>query len=116
MYTGMILENALHGGRPLMSAEELIQRQSAGENVTVVDARVPAQYEKAHADGAKSVPHADIRKAAESLDRNAVVVTYCNEGTTGNAAQNILINQGFRRVYNLSGGMKQYSATRKIKK
>lgn len=116
MYTGMILENALHGGRPLMSAEELMQRQSAGENVTVVDARVPAQYEKAHADGAKSVPHADIRKAAESLDRNAVVVTYCNKGTTGNAAQNILINQGFRRVYNLSGGMKQYSATRKIKK
>lgn len=117
MYTGMILENAIHGKRPLMTAQELLMRQSAGEQVTVIDTRVPAQYEKAHVDGANSIPHAEIREAAESLDKDDVVVTYCNKGTTGNAVQNILINFGFKRVYNLSGGMKQYSATRKtIKK
>ena len=117
MYTGMILENAIHGGRPLMTAQELLMRQSAGEQVTVIDTRVPAQYEKAHVDGANSIPHAEIREAAESLDKDDVVGTYCNKGTTGNAVQNILINIGFKRVYNLSGGMKQYSATRKsIKK
>ena len=116
MYTGMILENAIHGGRPLMTAQELLRRQEAGEQVTVIDTRVPAQYEKSHVEGANSIPHAEIREAAESLDKDDIIVTYCNKGTTGNAVQNILLNKGFRRVYNLSGGMKQYTATRKIKK
>lgn len=113
LYTGMILENAIHGGRPLMTAQELLARQSAGETVMVIDTRVSAQYEKAHVDGAASIPHAALRAAADTLDRDAVTVTYCNKGTTGNAAQNILINKGFWRVYNLSGGMKQYKAVRR---
>ncbi|MEZ4510065.1 MAG: FAD-dependent oxidoreductase, partial [Eubacteriales bacterium] len=56
MYTGMILENAIHGGRPLMTAQELLARQEAGEQVTVIDARVSAQYEKVHVEGANSIP------------------------------------------------------------
>lgn len=108
LYTGMILENAIHGGRPLMSAQELLARQAAGEPIKVIDTRIPAQFETAHVDGAVSIPHAELREAAETLDRNETIVTYCNKGTTGNAAQNILINRKFTRVYNLSGGMKQY--------
>jgi NADPH-dependent 2,4-dienoyl-CoA reductase/sulfur reductase-like enzyme/rhodanese-related sulfurtransferase len=116
LYTGMILENAIHGGRPLMTAQELIARQSAGENVTIIDTRTVAQYEKAHVEGAVSIPHEALRAAADTLDRDAVTLTYCNKGTTGNAAENILINKGFRRVYNLSGGMKQYTMVRKLLK
>ena len=42
------------------------------------------------------------------LDKNATTITYCNKGVTGNAAQNILLNEGFKEVYNLSGGNKNY--------
>jgi len=48
------------------------------------------------------------------MDKDTVTVTYCNKGVTGNAAQNILINKGFKKVYNLSGGLKQFSKTQKI--
>jgi len=113
IYTGMILENALHGGRPLMAADELIALQRAGEPVTVIDARTVAQFEQSHVEGARNIPHSDLRGSVASLNKDAIVVTYCNKGTTGNAAQNILINNGFKCVYNLSGGMKQYSAVRK---
>ena len=115
LYTGMILENAIHGARPLITAEELMERQHAGESMTIIDARIPAQYEKGHVDGAVSIPHAELRGAAELLNKEAVVVTYCNKGTTGNAAQNILIKKGFKRVYNLSGGMNQYRMVKKKK-
>lgn len=115
LYTGMILENAIHGARPLMTAEELLARQSAGELVNIIDARIPAQYEKGHADGAVSLPHATLREEAKKLDRNLTTVTYCNKGTTGNAAQNILLQMGFGRVYNLSGGMNQYRMVKKKK-
>lgn len=109
MYTGMILDNAIHKGRSLMTAQELDTLMQSGEKYTLIDARAVAQFEKNHIEPAESIPHAKLRVAAESLDKDAVFITYCNKGTTGNAAQNILINQGFKRVFNLSGGQKQYS-------
>lgn len=111
MYTGMILENAIHKGRPLMTAQELDVLVQSGEKYTLIDARVLTQYEKDHVDTAQSIPHEKLRKTAESLDKDTVTVTYCNKGTTGNAAQNILLGKGFKRVFNLSGGQKQYRKT-----
>ncbi|HWQ80526.1 MAG TPA: hypothetical protein VN381_16990 [Anaerovoracaceae bacterium] len=48
MYTGMILENAIHGGRPLMTAQELDTLMQSGESYALIDARVAAQYDKKH--------------------------------------------------------------------
>lgn len=115
MYTGMILENAIHRGRPLMTAGELDGIAASGQPYALIDTRAPAQYARRHVPGARSIPHEKLREAAETLDRDTVTVTYCNKGVTGNAAQNILINKGFRHVYNLSGGEKQY-ATEHLKK
>jgi NADPH-dependent 2,4-dienoyl-CoA reductase/sulfur reductase-like enzyme/rhodanese-related sulfurtransferase len=111
MYTGMILDNAIHRGRPLMTTQELDALMQSGKKYTLIDARAVAQYEKNHIETAESIPHAKLRAATKSLDKDAVAVTYCNKGTTGNAAQNILLGRGFKRVFNLSGGQKQYSKT-----
>lgn len=111
MYTGMILDNAIHNGRPLITAQELDALIESGQPYELIDARAVAQYEKGHVDTSRSIPHATLRDAAETLDNNVVAVTYCNKGVTGNAAQNILLNRGFKTVYNLSGGHKQYSIT-----
>ncbi|MGB8451249.1 MAG: FAD-dependent oxidoreductase [Anaerocolumna sp.] len=108
MYTGMILENAIHGGRPLLTAKQLDKLMASGEKYTLIDARVSAQYEIEHVENAKGIPHANLRAAVEKLDKDTIAVTYCNKGVTGNAAQNILINHGFKKVFNLSGGHKQY--------
>lgn len=108
MYTGMILDNAIHKGRPLITAGGLDELMESGEKYNLIDARETVQYEKGHIDTAENVPHAKLRTSAESLDKDAVTVTYCNKGVTGNAAQNILLNKGFHRVYNLSGGQRQY--------
>ena len=108
LYTGMILENAIHQGRPVMTAQELDALMQSGEPYALVDARAASQYEQKHINSAKSMPHAKLRAGLDELSRDAVIVTYCNKGVTGNAAQNILIGNGFKRVYNLSGGHKQY--------
>lgn len=113
MYTGMILDNAINRGRELITPSELSKLIKKGTDITVIDARVNKQYEEAHVDGAINIPHGQIRKKAEELDKEKVVVTYCNKGVTGNAAQNILINRGFKKVYNISGGHKNYKAQSK---
>ena len=94
-----------------MSAKELDALMQSGEKYTLIDARAVAQYEKNHIQTAVSIPHAKVRTTAEELDMDAVAIAYCNKGTTGNAVQNILLNKGFKQVYNLSGGQKQYGIT-----
>ena len=111
MYTGMILDNAISKGRPLITAYELDTLINSGEKYTLIDARAAAQYDKEHVDTAQSIPHATLRNSSEALDKDTVAITYCNKGVTGNAAQNILLNKGFKRVFNLSGGHKQFKKT-----
>ena len=112
MYSGMILDNALHRGRRLVTAGELIAHR---ELYTVIDVRSKADYDKGHIEGAVSIPHEELKERMGELDKNSKYVTHCNKGTTGNAAQNLLLNSGFSEVYNLSGGYSQYRVTKSIK-
>ncbi|MHC1684462.1 MAG: FAD-dependent oxidoreductase [Clostridiaceae bacterium] len=111
-YTGMILDNALNKNRPIITAKEAQKLINSGEKIQVIDARVNKQYDEAHVDTAVNMPHGKLREESQGLDKDALTITYCNKGVTGNAAQNILINQGFKKVYNLSGGHKFYKATK----
>lgn len=108
MYSGMIIDNAINRGRQLITAQELDTLMQSGENYNLIDARAVTQYEKEHIETAQSIPHAKLRNASETLDKKTVAITYCNKGITGNAAQNILLNKGFKKVFNISGGYKQY--------
>lgn len=112
MYTGMILDNAISKGRPLITAQELDGLMRSGEKYALIDARAENQYEKDHIQSAQNIPHEQLRDAIKTLDKDAATVTYCNKGVTGNAAQNILLNTGFKKVFNISGGHKQYRKTR----
>lgn len=111
MYTGMILENNIHRGRKQVTAQELDAIMQSGEPYTLIDTRVPGQYAEGHIDTARSIPHAEFRAAVDTLDKDEITVTYCNKGVTGNATQNILMGKGFKNVYSLSGGRKQYKVT-----
>ncbi len=112
MYTGMILDNAIARGRSLITASALDALAATGEPIAVIDARVVKQYAQAHIPNAENLPQEKIRENLDTLNKNATIITYCNKGTTGNAAQNILLNKGFGKVLNLSGGFKQYKSTR----
>lgn len=108
LYTGMALDNAVSSGTPLMTPTELIQRQANGEQLQIIDTRSKKQYETSSVKGAIHIPLAELRDRLLELDKNVTTITYCNKGVTGNAAQNILLNEEFKEVYNLSGGNKNY--------
>lgn len=111
-YTGMILDNSLNKNRPIITAKEAQSLVDKGTKIQVIDARVNKQYEESHVDTAVNMPQDKLREELETLDKDALTITYCNKGVTGNAAQNILINHGFNKVYNLSGGHKFYKETK----
>lgn len=108
MYTGMILDNAINNNRKLINARALKELIVSGKEYNLIDTRITSQYEENHIETAINIPHVKLRDELSKLNPNIPTITYCNKGTTGNAAQNILINHGFKEVYNLSGGMKHY--------
>ncbi|MFR1799804.1 MAG: FAD-dependent oxidoreductase [Enterococcus casseliflavus] len=107
-YTGMALNNDINNDTPLMTPIELLRRIDSGEKLQIIDTRSRKQFETSKVEGAIHIPLAELRDRYEELGKECVTVTYCNKGVTGNAAQNILLKKGFRRVYNLSGGNKNY--------
>jgi rhodanese-related sulfurtransferase len=113
LYTGMALDNALHGN-PLMTPAQLVETQQKGETIQVVDTRSAKDFEKGHVKDAIHIPLGELRARAGELSKEIPTVTYCNKGVTGNAAQNVLINLGFQEVYNLSGGNKNYQSYLKM--
>ena len=108
-YTGMILDNAINYKRGIITTEQLTK---INEDIQIIDARSTKDFEnKGSVKNAINIPQAKLRSESEKLDKDTLTITYCNKGVTGNAAQNILINQGFKKVLNLSGGHKFYKAT-----
>lgn len=78
-----------------------------GQNVIVIDTRSPQAFAAEHIPGAVSLPHRAMDKATTaSLDRNALIVTYC-DGIGCNASTKGALNMtrlGFR-VKELMGGL-----------
>ena len=110
-YTGMALDNAISRGRELITSEAI---RKNSKDIQIIDARSESDYsKKGCVDKAVNIPHARLRETIAELDPNKITVTYCNKGVTGNAAQNILLNHGFTKVYNLSGGHRFYIGTSK---
>ena len=108
MYTGMILDNAINKGRKLISPAQLQKKIEEGVDLNIIDARFEGEFEQSHVKGSTNIPLDKIRKAADTLDKDKPVVSYCNRGVTSNAVQNILINKGFKKAYNLSGGYSNF--------
>ena len=106
-YAGMVLDNSLDHDRPLMRAKELKTLLDKGR-VTLIDVREYPQFEKGHIPGAVNISLAELRSKTGEIKHDLPVVVYCNSGTSGNAAQNIMINSGFKEVFNLSGGYKNW--------
>ncbi|MGN7854327.1 FAD-dependent oxidoreductase [Exiguobacterium sp. 22311] len=113
LYTGMALDNAIKKTARLITPNELMKQVAEGKMFQIIDTRSKSQFEKNHVDGAMHIPLGELRARATELDPALPTIIYCNKGVTGNAAQNVLKNLGFKDVCNLSGGNKNYQQCKK---
>lgn len=102
IYTGMILENHIKKNLKLQTPKELLQQLN--EKVQIIDIRSPLLYRNAHIEGAINIPQQFIRDNINALDKDKPVILYCMSAWTSNAVQNILIQEKFKDVKNVTGG------------
>ena len=95
---------------PVVKAEQI----SDLSNYQVLDAREKEEFEVSHLSGAKWVGYETFNlKNVEGLDRNKPVLVYCTVGARSQEIGKKLQQAGFTRVYNLYGGIIQWSNSEK---
>lgn len=107
MYTGLLLTEAMKK-YPLITPTELNEKIDSGSELTIIDVRNKDSYEKDHIQGAINIPVDTLRDSQKSLNKSEEIVVYCGSGNSSTVAQEILVNTGFEKVYNLTGGLTNY--------
>jgi adenylyltransferase/sulfurtransferase len=88
-----------------ISARDLHSRLLRGDDLVLLDVREPNEWNIAHLDGAKLLPVNSITQRASELDTASEMVIYCKTGIRSARALNDLRGLGFRKLWNLKGGI-----------
>jgi len=74
----------------------------------LLDVRTEYEFRKGTLKGAINIPLDSLRDRLNELDKNKPVYVFCQVGLRGYVASRILMQKGFDKVYNLSGGYRLY--------
>ena len=96
-------------GVPTLSVRELKRKMDEGEAVTLVDVREPYEYEIARIAGSQLIPLGELETHLNEFPRTGPLVMQCHSGGRSEQAARLLQKAGFENVYNLEGGIDQWS-------
>jgi sulfur-carrier protein adenylyltransferase/sulfurtransferase len=89
---------------PEIQPEELKRRLDAKEDVFVLDVREPHEYQICNL-GGYLIPLGDLPKRVSELDSSREIVAHCRSGVRSGKAVDFLRQAGFKKVWNLAGGI-----------
>jgi len=90
-----------------ITASELKERLDDGEPITIIDVREEHEWEIANLEpyGARLVPIGQFAERMHELDSADSIVVHCRSGARSAKAFRQLHAAGFRRIWNLKGGI-----------
>ncbi len=88
-----------------ISAQELYQRLQSDTPPLVIDVREPQERQILFLPGSINVPSAELSQYIEGQDREKEIVVLCRSGQRSARAREQMALAGFKRVYNLKGGI-----------
>lgn len=92
----------------IIDSDQLTQMLPQSNEMVIVDLREPELYEKGRVPNSINIPFAEIGEKYTSIPKDKKVVFVCHTGRMGVESGNLLIENGYRDVSNLDGGMAQW--------
>ncbi|MFO7929476.1 MAG: rhodanese-like domain-containing protein [Candidatus Humimicrobiaceae bacterium] len=82
-------------------AEDLIN----DHDIFLLDVRTEEEFSSGHIEEAINIPVGDLDQRLGKIPGNKKIIVYCRSGTRSRRAADILIDNGFKQVYNMEGGI-----------
>jgi adenylyltransferase/sulfurtransferase len=93
---------------PTISVQELKKKLDAKADIFILDVREPHEYQICHLNG-YLIPVGDLPKRVHELDSSREIIAHCRSGVRSARAVNFLRRSGFKKVYNLTGGILEWA-------
>jgi len=97
-------EKAQYADITVQQAKEMIDR---GE-VFILDVRTQEEYDAGHIKGSTLIPVQELDKRLNEIPKDRKILVYCRTGHRSTQASEILVNNGFKEVYNMKGGIEEW--------
>jgi rhodanese-related sulfurtransferase len=95
------------GGYSNVTAEKAKQLIDNKE-VVVLDVRTPEEFEEGHIPNSILVPVQELEFRLNELGKEEHYLVVCRSGNRSTQASEILINNKFTNIYNMTGGMNNW--------
>ncbi|MGB6875905.1 MAG: molybdopterin-synthase adenylyltransferase MoeB [Candidatus Acidiferrales bacterium] len=93
---------------PEITPKELKARLDRGDDIYILDVREPHEYQICNLQG-HLIPLGDLPKRMSELDSSREIVAHCRSGKRSADAVQFLSKAGFRKIWNLKGGILAWS-------
>ncbi|HPT21402.1 MAG TPA: FAD-dependent oxidoreductase [Bacteroidales bacterium] len=103
---GMVAENILEGITRNISWRAI--SADCGKEFFLLDVRTCDEFQLGTIEGAINIPLDELRQHLGEIPHNKKIVAFCGVGLRAHVACRILKQNGFKEVYNLSGGLKTF--------
>ena len=89
----------------------LIKKNLKNKNFVILDVRTPAEYADGHLANATNIDFkaTDFADKVGKLDKSKTYLVYCHSGHRSASAIEIMKTQSFQTLYNLDGGITQWT-------
>jgi adenylyltransferase/sulfurtransferase len=95
-------------GIPEITPRELKARLDRGDDLFILDVREPHEFQICNLNGTL-IPLGELPKRASELDSSREIVAHCRSGKRSADAVQFLQQAGFRKIWNLKGGILAWS-------
>jgi molybdopterin/thiamine biosynthesis adenylyltransferase/rhodanese-related sulfurtransferase/molybdopterin converting factor small subunit len=96
-------------GIPEISVVDFKQRIDRGDDLFILDVREPEEYELVRLPDTTLMPLGELPRRVSELDSSREIVVHCRTGIRSAKAIEFLQGLGFRKLYNLKGGINAYA-------
>lgn len=89
---------------PEMTVQQLSELRNRNADIFILDVRNPDEYALCNL-GGHLIPFKDLPSRLNELNPEQEIVVHCHAGGRSSRAVQFLLSQGFKKVYNLRGGI-----------
>jgi len=93
---------------PEITPRELKARLDRGDDLYILDVREPHEYQICNI-GGHLIPLGELSRRVHELDSSREIVAHCRSGKRSAEASEFLRKAGFRKIWNLKGGILAWS-------